>query len=135
MLKIYCQKCGSKNEYNKISQKPNFCQSCGNPFNHAASLKRDEGYKNDEYDDYKSDEDDEHSSSSTTVPELTKLDIDIDIGRNKTESLKNLVGTRDNGVLPQDEQGLGSPPPQTEKDFMNEFKREASTLRPKKPER
>ena len=30
MLKLYCQKCGALNTY--VSEKPNFCQKCGQSF-------------------------------------------------------------------------------------------------------
>ena len=74
----YCPDCGKKHEYNFA--KPNFCSSCGSPFGAAkmktinrASTQKDDGDFDEE--DF---EGDDSFSNSTSVPNIRKIQVDIE---------------------------------------------------------
>ncbi len=86
-MKIYCQKCGSGNEYSL--SKPKFCSNCGFSFSIASSsipkvIKNIPKITQNE---------DEEEIGTERVPDISKLDFDIDINSNKGTKLNNLMGT------------------------------------------
>jgi len=77
MNTIFCSQCGAKHTYTYA--KPKFCSGCGTSL--GPELKKtiatSKPSVNDEYDDVEDDEDSEYSNSSY-VPQLRKLDIEIE---------------------------------------------------------
>jgi len=119
MLKIYCSDCGAVNGY--IAAKPNFCQKCGQKFGHATI----EGNKV---------QVEENEKVSVPV-NLKGLEIDIEMPRNNnTMTLGQLIKTNNSDVPPQRLADRDSPLPPG-KDIESEFKKEAGTLRGRKPDK
>jgi hypothetical protein len=81
MLKLYCQKCGCVNGY--INEKPNFCHKCGQGFNLGENVASQEiagEVKN---------------TTKKFIPQLDKLDVEIDGGRSNTHVMGSIAGTMD----------------------------------------
>lgn len=90
MLSTYCQHCGSKNEYSSV--KPKFCSSCGQmlagDFNEAravtktvprkAPVARSENY-------------DEEGTDVYEVPNISKLEYDIEVSNSSTFTLGSIM--------------------------------------------
>lgn len=86
-MKIYCQKCGTGVEY--TLNKPKFCSGCGASFAiiNASSPKIVKTIpkitQNDE----------EEEISMERVPDISKLDFEIDVKPNKGYKIESLIGT------------------------------------------
>lgn len=86
-MKIYCQKCGSGVEY--TLNKPKFCSGCGTSFaiTNASVPKIIKNIpkitQNDE----------EEEISTERVPDISKLDFEIDVKPNKGYRMDSLMGT------------------------------------------
>ena len=125
MLKLYCQKCGALNAY--VSEKPNFCQKCGNNFSGeqqqvppAASTAKETSTSIEASDDVES------STNAFNINQLSALDVEMDSGRTSTDSLGNIVGTAKSGQM----DNFNAPKGQTSY-TMEDFKREAGFARSK----
>lgn len=86
-MKIYCQKCGTATEYSL--NKPKFCFNCGSgfstvnasapkPINNIPKVTQNE---------------EEEEISVEKVPDISKLDFEIDVRPNKGFKIENLMGT------------------------------------------
>ena len=115
MLKIYCQKCGGLNSY--VSEKPNFCQKCGNNFGHEteAALMSHEIEIPDE----------PSEAAEGNLTNMEQLDIDIEIRGPNTITIGNIVDTKqDSTVLENNQDGM------EDYDILKVFEKEASAIRP-----
>lgn len=86
-MKIYCQKCGNGTEYS--FDKPKFCSGCGLNFSIASShipkiIKPAKSITQIE---------EEEEISIERIPNISKLEFDIDIKSNRGAKLNNLIGT------------------------------------------
>lgn len=101
MSVIYCSQCGKKHEYNFA--KPNFCSSCGGPFG-MAKLKKatqpdpeEEDMDDEEYDDEEFEDDGESFSNATRVPNIRKIQVDIETAAQyNTFDLGSIIGSDPN---------------------------------------
>jgi hypothetical protein len=86
-MKIYCQKCGNGTEYS--FDKPKFCSGCGSGFSiassHAPKITKPVTKI--------TQVDEEEEISVERVPNISKLDFDIDVRSNKGAKLDSLMGT------------------------------------------
>ena len=117
-MKLYCQKCGSGTEYS--FDKPKFCASCGNSFGASMPQQAQSRQRTIPAPRVTHNEDDEEGSER--VPDINRLDFDIDIPQRKGSKIGNLVGTKDQSML--DERGqMGSP--MSKEQLLEQFKKEA----------
>ena len=85
MAHLFCSECGSKNIY--TLSKPKFCQSCGNSFVMASHVsKAKASFSN------------SHEQAEESLPDITKLQYEINIGKNNV----NLGSLLDNPMNPND---------------------------------
>jgi len=115
-MKIYCQKCGSGLEY--VLNKPKFCSNCGFSFSAASSpipkvIKNIPKITQNE---------DEEEIGTERVPDISKLDFDIDINSNKGTRLNNLMGTYNGQSMEETNSGAQRV---SKQEAMEAFKREA----------
>jgi len=116
MLKIYCQKCGGLNAY--VSEKPKFCQKCGNTFGSIGAPKKLEKQAR----AFAEDEDLEIHH----IPDIDGLLVDIDVAGPSSSTIGNIAGTNKEG-LKIERRELS--PEEANMDPVAELKREGSTLR------
>ena len=114
MAKIYCQTCGALNLYSM--QKPNFCQKCGKRFDvgpaSASSLENI------------------NEPKTENIPQLDGLEIEIALSSPmRGVELSKLAGTRDPKL--KIEKSRGRPQDAQNEDVLEEFRKEASSLRRK----
>lgn len=140
MLKIYCPDCGTPTNY--TSNKPKFCTGCGNPFdkniNQNKVIAKNPAPINiqkpriqliDQDDD---DYDDE--SEVNHVPNINKLDCDI-IGVHRSgEKIGNIAGTSEGSSRQKNngEKKKSKPSKLERKKFLEDFSKEAGSLRPRR---
>lgn len=139
MFTLYCQKCGSKNQ-NPVS-KPNFCQSCGEPFNNntraSATIKEKVAIfasttKNTEDDDYEGDINGEQGSDSPHInpDDIKDFPVEIVVSKPTSQKISSLVGTNASAPKPIPTIKVKR---NHNKEIMNLYRQEAGTLRgPKK---
>jgi len=123
-MKIYCQKCGNGTEYS--FDKPKFCSGCGLNFSIASShipkiIKPAKIITQIE---------DEEEISVEKIPNISKLEFDIDIRSNKGSKLNNLIGTH-NGESPEESSGKRQKVDKQE--VLENFKREAGFYPSRRP--
>jgi hypothetical protein len=123
-MKIYCQKCGNGTEYS--FDKPKFCSGCGLNFSIASShiskiIKPAKIITQIE---------DEEEISVEKIPNISKLEFDIDIRSNKGSKLNNLIGTH-NGESP--EEAGGKRQKVDKQEVLENFKREAGFYPSRRP--
>jgi len=119
-MKIYCTKCGNGVAY--TSEKPNFCMKCGTPFAgstaQASELELDDDAEG-------------GKPSEGPIPKINKLDFEI---ISDEASPKVTLGSIFQDASRQEEAPQDDPnyeaPERTAEEAMEEFKREAGTLRP-----
>lgn len=115
-MKIYCQKCGNATEYS--FDKPKFCSGCGSSFTISASAIPKVVKSTPKFTQIESEEE----ISDEKVPDISKLEFDIEINSNKGAKLNSLLGTH-NGQSPEETyrsaQGINKA------DALEAFKREA----------
>jgi hypothetical protein len=115
-MRIYCQKCGNGTEYS--FDKPKFCSGCGSSFSIAPSVAAKVTRPTPKITQV----DEEEEISTERVPDISKLDFDIDIRSNKGSKLNSLMGTH-NGQSSEEpisrSQGLNKA------EALESFKREA----------
>jgi hypothetical protein len=115
-MRIYCQKCGNGTEYS--FDKPKFCSGCGSSFSIAPSVAAKITKPTPKITQV----DEEEEISVERVPDISKLDFDIDIRANKGYKLNSLMGTH-NGQSAEEPisraQGLNKA------EALESFKREA----------
>lgn len=123
-MRIYCQKCGNGTEYS--FDKPKFCSGCGSNFAIASSFVPKVSKPAPRI----TQEEEEEEISVERVPNISKLDFDIDIRSNKGSKLNNLMGTH-NGQSSEETnfkaQGFDR------KEALEAFKREAGYYPSRQP--
>jgi len=115
-MKIYCQKCGNATEYS--FDKPKFCSGCGSSFVIASSFIQ----KTVKATPRITQQEPEEEIATERVPDISKLDFDIDINSNRGVKLNNLMGTH-NGQ--STDEPTFSAPRISKEQALEEFKREA----------
>ena len=125
MLKIYCTSCGSPTQYSL--EKPKFCCSCGKSFNPIKQIEAKTEIKkivlNEEIEDFDSEE-------IIKIPNLDKLNFDLNIQKHNSEKLGNLINNSQKGedsliqVNKNDNFSI-------EKNTLENFAKEAGALLPK----
>ena len=116
MLKIYCQKCGGLNSY--VSEKPNFCQKCGDNFGHeteAALMSHEIGIP-----------DELSGVAEGQLTNMAQLDIDIEIRGPNTMTIGSIANTKQGSAGPEDSQDIDM----EDYDILKVFEKEASAIRP-----
>jgi len=94
MSVTFCSSCGAKHEYNYA--KPKFCSSCGNSLGlqlteSSVGRAKNNAVNDDDYDD--GEEDDLSNSDSNRVPNIRKLDFELEIDTDiNTFSLGSIFG-------------------------------------------
>jgi hypothetical protein len=86
-MKIYCQKCGSGTEYS--FNKPKFCSACASSFSIVATVAPKVIKNTPKITQV----DEEEEISTERVPDISKLDFEIDVKPNKGSKMQNLMGT------------------------------------------
>jgi ribosomal protein L37E len=90
MSAIYCSSCGVKHTYSYA--KPKFCSSCGSPM--SVEIKKPQPQRQVEEEEY-DDDDDPDSSNSSYVPQINKLQVDVEnYSENSSFSLGALFGQK-----------------------------------------
>ena len=126
-LSIYCKKCGSPSYY--TATKPNFCQSCGTSFGGAppafpkeikAEVVSEEEYV-----------DEEDNSWNLNVDQL---DVDVKVWEDKGIPLGSIMASNPD-TKPPESKGKGVKPKRTnKKQFLNQWEKEAGSIRKKQNE-
>ena len=116
-MKLYCQKCGSGTEYS--FDRPKFCAACGNSF--SARVAQAQAPKQRTIPTARITPKEEGEDSVERVPEISKLDFEIDVSQRKREKIGSLVGTQDSLVQEERPQGAGM----TREQVLESFKKEA----------
>jgi hypothetical protein len=138
MLKIYCTECGNPTNYSV--SKPKFCSNCGSSFEKTIinKIKPEQPSfnkiqpskkviaRNEEDPDYEEDE----SEEINYVPDIRKLDCDIMESKKQNLKIKDVIGTAD--PIDKSQRNKTKKLSKIErKKFLEEFQKEAGSLRPK----
>ena len=95
-MNIYCKSCGAPTAYG--SKKPKFCSHCGESFGSVAKAKTQQVKRpapqkqviaQEPY------EDEEIIEDSVQIPNISRLEADIDVGRSSGVKLGEIAGTAD----------------------------------------
>ena len=107
-MNIYCKSCGSPNAYG--SKKPKFCSHCGESFGSVAKAKTQSAKRpapQKQVIAQESYEDEEIHEDSTQIPNISRLEADIDSGRMQGVKIGEIAGTAtendDAYIRPQDD--------------------------------
>ena len=93
-MNIYCKSCGAPTAYG--SKKPKFCSHCGQPFGSEAQAKTQPAKRpvpQKQVIAQESYEDEEIIEDSVQIPNISRLEADIDIGRSSGVKLGEIAGT------------------------------------------
>jgi ribosomal protein L37E len=135
MLKIYCTECGGPTSYSV--NKPKFCSHCGNPFeklvvNKTQFQKQTISKIRPRQIEELNIEDDDEGSEVNYVPEISQIDCEIIGESNKKEKIGNIMGTSDPSMRTRQPRQKAKKITKAEKKkFLEDFQREAGSLRPK----
>lgn len=135
MLKIYCAECGGPTSYS--INKPKFCSHCGNPFeklvvNKVQLQKQTISKIRPVQKEHLDLEDDDEESDIDYVPEISKIDCEIIHDQSKSEKIGNILGTSDPSSRTKGPKQKGKKITKAErKKFLEDFAREAGSIRPK----
>tara|TARA_Y100000593_G_scaffold27986_1_gene55871 strand:+ start:681 stop:1127 length:447 start_codon:yes stop_codon:yes gene_type:complete len=122
MRKIYCPTCGSKMEF--VAQKPNFCMNCGHAFAGAPEKPKPPPEPVDEEDDY-------YDEEVSDFGALRGLDVEVEAERDQGVKFGEVIGT----ALEGEEPFQRDPDPSvTSNEFLQNFSKEAGSIRGPKPE-
>lgn len=124
-MKVYCQKCGSKVEFS-ANNKPKFCQNCGTSLSLGSNVLKASNQE----------ESDDEESDATSVPRLSKLEVEIQTDQIKGEKIGDMLGVAEGADLPTystfgKKQNRYPKAKQSKKEALKNFKKEAGSLRPK----
>ena len=129
-MNIYCKSCGSPTAYG--SKKPKFCSHCGTPFGSeakASSAPKTQPKPKKQVIRQEIIEDDDYEQDSVSIPNISRLEADIDSGRNSGVKLGQIAGTAtsedDAFIRPSD----GSET--TPEEALKQLKREGGSIREK----
>lgn len=117
-MKLYCQKCGSGTEYS--FDRPKFCASCGGSFGHS-SISAQAAKQRTVPAPKITRKEEEDDQEVERVPDISKLDFEIDVSQRKGEKIGSLVGTKDPNASEDRSQGAGL----TREQVLESFKKEA----------
>jgi len=135
-MKKYCTDCGSPTEYS--IKPPLFCSNCGKSYNNISVTNKVEVKKieskvknlNVEADyDY---DDDSEGEDLNHVPNISNLQMDLDIPKNKSVKLGSLLGTSNHD---QEDIKFNNPAPNkklSKKKILEDFAKEAGSIRKSK---
>jgi hypothetical protein len=135
-MKKYCTDCGSPTEYS--IKPPLFCSNCGKSYNNTSVPNKVEVKKieskvknlNVEADyDY---DDDSEGEDLNHVPNISNLQMDLDIPKNKSVKLGSLLGTSNHD---QEDIKFNNPVPNkklSKKKILEDFAKEAGSIRKSK---
>ena len=106
-MNIYCKSCGAPTVYG--SKKPKFCSHCGEPFDSTVKAstptKRPAPQKKQSITQEFHEEEEIHEDS-TQIPNISRLEADIDSGRMQGVKIGEIAGTAtdndDEYIRPQD---------------------------------
>ena len=127
-MNIYCKSCGAPNAYG--SKKPKFCNNCGAPLGGEAKasapvkkqVKPQKQPVPQESYDYEDDIDD-----SPQIPNISRLEADIDTGQMRGVKLGEIAGTasaeEETYIRPQDDNKI------TSEQALEQLKREGGSIR------
>lgn len=119
----YCQTCGTKHE-----NAANFCGGCGRPFPGSKAPVKIIAAQNQQEDPDDDDDSEESGIESGNLPELDSSQVVITHNKRNTLKVQDLVGTANasqtNFSRPQE-------PKVSRKKFLEQFKQEAGSIRPK----
>lgn len=115
-MKIYCQKCGNATEYS--FDKPKFCSGCGSGFAIASSVTRNVVKPTVKV----TQNDPEEEIATERVPDISKLDFEININAHRGTKLNNLMGTYNGESI---EETTSSSQRVSKEQALEDFKREA----------
>ena len=126
-MKIYCPQCGSPTAY--VGPKPKFCSSCGNAL---SALAKKEEHKN--YTIHEDIDIEEEPSQQMDIGNMNRLDVEIESFGNSKVTIKEIMESQ--GTKTQGELNLPKMEPhqQTSDQVLEDFKKEAGTLRNKNAE-
>lgn len=82
-MKIFCQECGSRHEYESVAKKPKFCSQCGFSFGAVAAKVKDEPRESVQMED-------EEDDSNLNIPRNIRFVIE-DIGESRGEDLRSAM--------------------------------------------
>lgn len=129
-MKKYCTECGQPSEY--ISLRPKFCQNCGNAFDPLVRVKQQNSKGSvapaPAKLDVEENIDDDGEDEPTHVPNISSLEVEIESPKNEGVSLKSIMSGS-----PQGESLFARELPESlsREEFLEQFKREAGSLRSK----
>lgn len=136
-MKKYCMKCGSPTDFSMI--KPKFCSSCGNSFEIGLGVdiipqakksftkipQPPENIADIDYDD--------DNDEVTEVPNISEINCDYEVKKHQGVKFKSII---DNPIPPSSVKASrpkGKKMSKKEvKEFLDSFKKEAGSIRPKK---
>lgn len=130
-MKKYCTECGQPTEY--TSSLPKFCQGCGTSFNllvrekakASKVIKAKKSVEPEDEEDEEGDDEDEGDESVTHIPNLSHLEVEIEASKVRGTPLKDIMGTVGDGFERE------IPPEQSKEQFLQQFKKEAGSIRNK----
>lgn len=135
-MKKYCSTCGAPTEYS--FKQPLFCSNCGKSFNQTAAaitqtpIKQIIKKQNLEIEDQDDIDLDLDFEEVDRVPEISSLDIDLQIPQNKPVKLGSILGTSTD-VEPIQLSNVDNPSVKmSKKKILEEFAKEAGSIRKSK---
>ena len=145
MLKLYCSECGTPTSYTSL--KPKFCSGCGNALDKSLINKKSEQKpitakfeqprrisskipSKTQFEIHDDDDYDDDYKEINHVPNISNLDCDIDEPRQKQIKIGDIIGSNKNPSR-REKQKNKSQTKSERKKFLEDFQKEAGSLRPK----
>jgi hypothetical protein len=132
MLKTYCSECGAPTEYSL--NKPKFCSSCGNSFDKKTAVpvlkpKRTISKIQEPIDEIEDMDDIDGGEDVDHVPDIQKIDYELSLPPKNKETIGNLAGTSTDSS--EENWPKIKVPKLSKKEFLDNFAKEAGSLRGK----
>ncbi len=121
MLQIFCQNCGYKHQY--TDNKPKFCSECSASFNSSPS-KTVLGKTAVSTNDNLIQDNDDNDEEIDKIPDIKKLDVEVDLKRRK-QTIGDLAGTTQQEVV----RPVFNNKKLSKKQFLEAFRREAGSIK------
>ena len=99
----YCKYCGAKNSY--IGVEPKFCSHCGEPFGSKKLVKRITRGSIANSKNVSNDVNNDDTTNMDYVPNISRLQYDVDIAEKKTFTFEEIAGMPPNESRPTEEKG------------------------------
>ena len=126
-MKVYCPSCGAAVHY--TVEKPRFCSKCGDPISIYAKTKQKQPQKNYEF----SEDIDIEEDPNESVPQIGKLDIEILPDKIPRHTLGQILESQPSEPPPEMTNNLTPRVDnQTSEEFLQQFGKEAGSIRPNK---